>query len=109
MFDDCGGQNKNRMALRFLFLLVKLKITKIARAIFLVKGHTKNNCDRLFNPTKMSHRNENVHTPTELMAHISEHEAITAIPMEAEKFLNFDATEDKTIKLPTGIKRQSSR
>jgi hypothetical protein len=45
VFDNCAGQNKNRMVTRFLFYLVKLKICQTARAIFLVKGHTKNNCD----------------------------------------------------------------
>jgi hypothetical protein len=41
VFDNCGGQNKNRMVLRFLVVLVKRKICKLARAIFLVRGHTK--------------------------------------------------------------------
>jgi hypothetical protein len=52
VFDNCAGQNKNRMVYRMLFFMVKLGVCKTARAIFLVKGHTKNGCDRMF---KLSH------------------------------------------------------
>ena len=48
-FDNCAGQNKNRMVFRLLLLLVKRKIARLARAIFLIRGHTKNDCDRIFN------------------------------------------------------------
>jgi hypothetical protein len=44
-FDNCGGQNKNRMVLRLLPLLVGLRVAKTVRAAFLVRGHTKNDCD----------------------------------------------------------------
>ena len=52
VFDNCGGQNKNRMVLRFMIMLAKLKMARVVRAIFLIKGHTKNDCDRMFNLLK---------------------------------------------------------
>jgi hypothetical protein len=48
VFDNCGGQNKNNMVLRMLLLLVKRGVCKVARAIFLIRGHTKNDCDCWF-------------------------------------------------------------
>jgi hypothetical protein len=59
VMDNCGGQNKNRHVLRLLFFIVKRKIAKVARAIFLVRGHTKNDCDRLFNTMKKDYRKTN--------------------------------------------------
>lgn len=62
VFDNCTGQNKNRMVMRMLVILVKLGICTTARAIFLVKGHTKNDCDRMFNLMKKWYRKLNVYT-----------------------------------------------
>lgn len=40
VFDNCGGQNKNRVVLRLIMWMVEIGITETARAIFLVRGHT---------------------------------------------------------------------
>ena len=66
VFDNCGGQNKNRMVLRMLTILVKRKVCMVARAIFLIRGHTKNDCDRLFNLMKQNCRGSNIYTPQDL-------------------------------------------
>jgi len=55
-FDNCGGQNKNRFVIRLLHLLVLSGICKNAFAIFLIRGHTKNDCDRMFNLVKINYR-----------------------------------------------------
>ena len=47
VMDNCGGQNKNRHVLRLLHLMVKTGIAKVARAIFLAHGHTKNDCSSI--------------------------------------------------------------
>ena len=44
-FDNCGGQNKNRMVLTYLLYLVESNVYKTVEAVFLVAGHTKNICD----------------------------------------------------------------
>jgi hypothetical protein len=50
--------------LRLLHFIVKRKIAVVAsRAIFLVRGHTKNACDRLFNTMKKQYRKVNSFTP----------------------------------------------
>ena len=61
VFDNCAGQNKNRMVLRFMLWLVSKGVCKTARAIFLVRGHTKNHCDRMFNLLKQTYRKSNIY------------------------------------------------
>ena len=48
IFDNCAGQNKNRMVVRFAQYLVHTSIFKEIEIIFLITGHTKNICDRRF-------------------------------------------------------------
>jgi hypothetical protein len=80
-----------------LFYLVKLKICRIARAIFLVKGHTKNDCDRMFNLMKYDYRKVNCYTPPELLTILNRHPQVTAIPLQKQHFLNWDKLENKMI------------
>ena len=42
VMDTCGGQNMNQHVLWLLHFIVKRGIAKVARAIFLVQGNTKN-------------------------------------------------------------------
>ena len=98
VFDNCAGQNKNRMVTRLLFFLVKLRITKIARAIFLVKGHTKNDCDRMFNLMKYDYRKMNCYTPSELISIVNQHPQVNAVAMEPSDFQDWDSLENKMIK-----------
>jgi hypothetical protein len=103
VFDNCAGQNKNRMVMRFLFFLVKLKIARTARAIFLVKGHTKNDCDRMFNLMKYDYRKTNCYTPPELIELVNQHPQVTAIPMAANDFFDWEALQNKMIAKADGI------
>jgi hypothetical protein len=107
VFDNCGGQNKNKMVLRFMVMLGKLKLAKIVRAIFLIKGHTKNDCDRMFNLLKYDYRKTNVYTPKQLLDCLNRHPQVLAIPMETdEDFLNFDACQNGVmIKAINGCKK----
>ena len=103
VFDNCSGQNKNRMVLRMLFFLVKLKICTTARAIFLIKGHTKNDCDRMFNLLKMIYRKVNCYTPDELIVIMNKLPQVTAIPMEASDFKDWDVLENVLVDKADGI------
>ena len=95
VFDNCGGQNKNRMVLRFMVMLAKLNAALVVRAIFLIKGHTKNDCDRMFNLLKLDYRKLNIYTPQELYLCLNRHPSVTAIEMETdEDFLEFSALQD---------------
>jgi hypothetical protein len=102
VFDNCAGQNKNRMVYRMLFFMVKLKVCRTARAIFLVKGHTKNDCDRMFKLMKYDYRKVNCYTPVELLAIVNEHPQVQAIPMPTKAFNDWDTLENKMIGKITG-------
>ena len=93
------------MVYRFLFYLVKLRVCRIARAIFLVKGHTKNGCDRMFNLMKYDYRKVNCYTPTELLELVNRHPQVHAVAMKEEEFLNWDALENKMIAKMDSVKK----
>ena len=60
--DNCGGQNKNKVVVRFLMWLVKNKIFPRVKIFFLVKGHTKNSADRMFNLLKHGYHKRDIFT-----------------------------------------------
>jgi hypothetical protein len=102
VMDNCSGQNKNRHVLRLLHFLVKRKIATTARAIFLVRGHTKNDCDRLVNTMKKEYRKTNCFTPQDLINSMH-HDKVTPISIPANAFCDWDKLEDTYIKAPTGV------
>jgi len=95
VFDNCGGQNKNRMVLRMLVYLVRRKVCDVARAIFLIKGHTKNDCDRMFNLMKKEYRKKNSYTPKDVIDNLSQHPDVDVLRAEVNHFLNWDSFFDK--------------
>ena len=103
VMDNCGGQNKNRMVLRLLHYLVKKKIAVDARIIFLVRGHTKNDCDRLFNTMKKEYRKSNVYTPVDLEGSIK-HDLVDTVTVDHTAFRDWDTQEDGIIERTKDIK-----
>ena len=101
VMDNCSGQNKNRHVLRLLHLLVKRKVATTARAIFLVRGHTKNDCDRLFNTMKKVYRKSNCFTPNDIVECMV-HPKVEPVMVAAGDFADWDKLEDEYIKAPTG-------
>ena len=83
--------------------MVKLGITRTARAIFLVKGHTKNDCDRMFNLMKYDYRKVNCYVPNDLLELVNRHPQVNAIAMSPNEFLNWDALENKLVQKAEGI------
>jgi hypothetical protein len=103
IMDNCGGQNKNRQVLRLLHFIVKRKISNVARAIFLVRGHTKNACDRLFNTMKKQYRKVNSFTPDDLVESIKGNDKVDAFMVPEDVFKEWDKLEDELIRrLPPG-------
>ena len=98
VMDNCGGQNKNNMVLRMLLLLVKLGVAKTARAIFLVRGHTKNDCDRLFNLMKKIYRKSDCFSQEEVLEAIGSHPDVNAIEVKEGEFFDFNRVEEKYMK-----------
>ena len=78
VMDNCGGQNKNRHVLRLLNVIVQRNIAKRVNAIFLVKGHTKNPCNRMFNLLKKDTRKDNIYSPTMLFDALNRQEGVHA-------------------------------
>jgi hypothetical protein len=107
VMDNCGGQNKNRMVLRLLFVLVNLKVCFKARMIFLVKGHTKNDCDRMFNLMKKMYRNTNCYTPKQLFEFINNsHEDVELVDvMNTGGFVDWDRAQNKYMRIPESIQK----
>lgn len=64
--DNCGGQNKNNHLLRFLRFLVDSGRLRSASLYFLIKGHTKNNCDRGFATIKRAYSKQDIYTMTQV-------------------------------------------
>jgi hypothetical protein len=107
VMDNCGGQNKNNMVLRMLLLLVKRGIAKTVRAIFLVRGHTKNDCDRLFNLMKKIYRKSDCFSQEELLAAVGSHEDVTPMPVQEGEFFDFSRVEDVYLKKIVGDVNQN--
>jgi hypothetical protein len=105
VFDNCAGQNKNRMVYRLLFFLVKLKVCRTATAMFLIKGHTKNDCDRMFNLMKYDYRKVNCYSPRELIEIVNRHPQVHAVPMNPAEFKDWDELENKMIAKMDGVKK----
>ena len=105
IMDNCIGQNKNNMVLRLLFFMVSRKLCRVARAIFLVKGHTKNDCDRLFNLMKIDYRKENVYTPEDLLLCIARQGDVSPIAIVPGDILLWDVLlqEEYMPKLKIGV------
>ena len=67
VFDNCPGQNKNNTVIRLVPYLVEMGYFHRVEFMFLVVGHTKNNCDRWFNTLKSKYRKSNVYTKSQLV------------------------------------------
>ena len=76
--DNCSGQNKNNTVLKLALWLKQMGYFKRVRVIFLIVGHTKNACDRLFNSLKKKYRMSNIFTVTQLIQTLSDSKKITA-------------------------------
>jgi hypothetical protein len=95
VFDNCVGQNKNNMVLRMLILLVKKKICLKATAIFLVRGHTKNDADRAYNLLKLLYRKQNIYTPEDLWGALNDQEKCNCVMVSSDIFKDWKSMEDK--------------
>ena len=100
VFDNCGGQNKNRMVLRYLLYLVESNVFKTVEAVFLVAGHTKNVCDRLFKELKRGFHYKNVYTMNQLMSVCNISGSITPIQCTSNNFFDWDTYLDRIYSRP---------
>ena len=100
VMDNCAGQNKNRMVIRFLMLMTEIGLFKKASNVYLVRGHTKNACDRCFMLLKQHFHYKNVYTMEQLNKNLNQNDGVTAIEIKSNKFFDFDKLLDNFYKRP---------
>ena len=100
--DNCGGQNKNKIVIRFLMWLVENKIFPVVRIFFLVKGHTKNAADRMFNLLKNHYHRTNIYTYDDLHKTLDKNKHVTVHKMGVADFFDHQEWQDKIYRAPTG-------
>ena len=92
VFDNCAGQNKNRMVLRFAQFLIDSKIFNRVEIVFLIMGHTKNICDRRFKDLKNKFHHRNIYTMKHLVEVLStdNEQYVKVIRVDSSSFHNWD-------------------
>ena len=87
VFDNCPGQNKNKVVLKFSDLLVERKYYKKVDVFFFVAGHTKNICDSKFSQMKEKIHKRNIYDYDCLInLLVSKLSDIDIIPVTAKDF-----------------------
>jgi hypothetical protein len=94
VMDNCGGQNKNRMVLRMSLYLVEVGYFRTVNLIFLVRGHTKNPCDRMFNTLKKEYHRSNCYT-FPMLADMLRSENVEVLPVQEDDWENWDIFLDR--------------
>lgn len=89
--DNCSGQNKNKMMIRYILYLVETKKFAKVSLVFLIAGHTKNPCDRMFNLLKKGYRRRNLFDVDSTISVLNENELVTVQRLKATNFRNWDA------------------
>ncbi len=89
--NNCTGQNKNKTMVKFLFWLVESGHCKQVSLIFLIKGHTKNICDRFYNLLKHTYHNVNIYTEAELDCELGVHEQVDVQQVPKQAFKDFES------------------
>jgi len=92
IFDNCSGQNKNNTVWKLVMWLKEMRYFKRVSFVFLIVGHTKNACDRLFNSLKHEYSKKNIFTMDELIVALGVSAKITVVPTVASNFLDYDGT-----------------
>ena len=95
VMDNCGGQNKNNNVLRLALYLVERKYFHRVEFAFYVRGHTKNDCDRLFNQLKIKYHKMNVYTMSQLVDCLNFCDNITFIETKSDSFFDYGNLLDK--------------
>ena len=79
-----------------MHVIVLRKIALRVNAIFLVKGHTKNPCDRKFNELKIHTREDNIYTPPMLFEALNRQDMVEAKAFDS--FFDWDEWQSRFMK-----------
>ena len=99
IMDNCAGQNKNRMVIRTAAYIMEAGMFSKVNLIFLIKGHTKNMCDRMFNTMKRNYARRNVYTKEETYRILDLEDSVEVVPAGG-KFMDWDSEFDQIYKRP---------
>ena len=102
IMDNCAGQNKNRMVIRMAAYILERKYFKRINLIFLVKGHTKNMCDRMFNTMKQRYHRRIIYTLEDTYKILNLDEKVTVHPTTFKNFYDWDSFFETVYKRPKG-------
>jgi hypothetical protein len=94
VMDNCGGQNKNRMVLHLALYLVEVGFFQTVKLFFLVRGHTKNPCDCMFNTLKKDYHQSNCYT-FPMLADMLRSKNVEVLPVEEDNWENWDVFLDR--------------
>ena len=86
--DNCAGQNKNKVMIRFITWLAEIGIFHKITLHFLVKGHTKNSADRCFNMLKKDYQSRDIYTYSELHESVNQNKYINVHKLQPNDFKN---------------------
>ena len=90
IMDNCGGQNKNGVIIKLGAYMVEKGWFKRVNLVFLIKGHTKNTCDRMFNLLKKRWHHSNVFSFEQSLDILNSMDQVNAIDASE---LHFDYNE----------------
>jgi flavodoxin len=88
--DNCSGQNKNNTVLRLPLWLVERGFFCESTVLFLIRGHTKNACDRMFNIMKKLYHKTDTFTFAQLLKTIQVDGQVAILQATAETFIGWD-------------------
>lgn len=98
IMDNCGGQNKNNNVLRLALYLVELQYFQVVQFVFYVRGHTKNDCDRLFNQLKLRWHKKNTYTMNQLAECLNLQPNVEFVEVTSDSFKDYGTILDKFYK-----------
>jgi len=99
IMDNCRGQNKNGTVIKMAAYFVERGWFDKVNLIFLVKGHTKNDCDRMFNLLKVQWHKSNVYTFNQALAILGAVENV--LPIDASNIhIDYTSLFEKWYKQP---------
>lgn len=89
VMDNCGGQNKNNNVLRLALYLVELKYFEWVEFAFFICGHTKNDCDHLFNQLKLRWHKSNTYTMGQMVECLNRQPNVNFVEVKSDIFMDY--------------------
>ena len=96
--DNCCGQNENSTVIRLMLCLVEMKHFEKACVTFLVRGHTKNCCDRMFNLMKKDFHKRDLFAHDDVLTRLGSNDRVSIVDFPPEEFRDWGKHFDQHYK-----------